>query len=58
MKKLIWKFKFALGIRRRALLPILFCWDCATVAANDWLADEWQDHDPVAAADEELAGWV
>jgi len=57
MKKLIWKFRYALRIRQRAKVNWAFCWECACIGLNEWL-DDWQEWNPADAADEELSYWT
>lgn len=57
MKKLFWKIKYALEIRRRSKAPWLFAWEAAHIATEDWLEDNWLEWEPEDAANEEMSYW-
>lgn len=54
MKKLIWKIRFVINIRRRAGLPLLMAWG---VADTSWFENLDLPCSPKEAVDEELSCW-
>ena len=56
MKRLIWKFRFALRIRTKSKAYWSFCFDCAE-ASLESLEDDWRDESPIDSADCEMSYW-
>ena len=56
VKKLFWKFRYAAHMRKRTLMPILFCWEAAAIALHEY--PENIEDDPRWCCDEELTYWT
>ncbi len=54
MKTLIWKFRYARHMMRRADVPFLWAWGCAGASLECFGIDDMNGPD---AADEEMSNW-
>lgn len=54
VKKLFWRARYALIIRRRVAMPIRFAWQCSGAG---WESNEVFPCTPSEAVDEELSCW-
>lgn len=57
MKKIIWKFRYAKHLRKRLGITWRMSLNSADAALED-LYDDWWDHSPIEAADEEYYRWA
>ncbi len=55
MKAFFWKLQYAINIRRRAELPWLMAWECASTSWEDWKDMPLSPEDAVT---EELSCWT
>jgi hypothetical protein len=56
MKKLIWKIRYAAHMRKRALMPVAYCWAAAGIALDEY--PENIEDDPRWCCDDELSYWT